>query len=89
MPMEPRDGIRLLEGTLTSAGLCVVSLYRMDRDRGQQFVGSSVYCRQDNIELLFTARHVVEAVWPERFLYPCYRRGRGHLWAVRKKKGNG
>jgi len=68
--MEPGDVIRLLEGILTSAGLCVVPLYRMDRDRGPQFVGSSVYCKQDNIELLFTAKHVVEAVWPERFLFP-------------------
>jgi hypothetical protein len=70
MPVEPHDGIRLLERMLMGVGTCVVPLYRMDRDRGQQFVGSSVYCKQDNIELLFTARHVVEAVYPERFLYP-------------------
>ena len=70
MPMNPHDGIRVIERMLIAVGTCVVPLYRMDRDGGQQFVGSSVYCKQDNIELLFTARHVFEAVYPERFLYP-------------------
>lgn len=70
MPTDYRSGVRIILKILLGQGRSVIPLYRMDPAKGLQFVGSSVYIKQDNIELLFTARHVVEPVWPERLWYP-------------------
>jgi len=68
--MEYRNGIRLFRRFLATAGTCVVPLYIRDADKGERFIGSSIYCKQENVELLFTARHVIEPVWPQRLWYP-------------------
>jgi hypothetical protein len=70
MPIEYHEGIRLLKQVLLSTGLSVIPLYIRNADKGLQFVGSSIYCRHHNVELLFTARHVVEDVWPAKLWYP-------------------
>jgi hypothetical protein len=70
MPIEYHAGIRFLKQVLLSTGLCVVPLYIRNAEKGLQFVGSSIYCRHYNVELLLTARHVVEDVWPAQLWYP-------------------
>jgi hypothetical protein len=70
MPSEYRAGFHHLERIMISVGSCVVPLYKVDVNKALQFVGSSIFCKRDNVELLFTARHVVEQAWPDRLWYP-------------------
>jgi hypothetical protein len=70
VPIEYGAGFQIIQRILLSVGRSVVPLYIRDPNKGIEFVGSSVYCRLDNLILLFTARHVVADVWPKRLLYP-------------------
>jgi hypothetical protein len=70
MPSSYQAGLRFLQRVLLSDGRSVVPLYIGDPGKGLRFLGSAIYCRHHNIELLFTARHVVEDAWPKRFWYP-------------------
>ena len=70
MPIDYQGGVRLISNILLNQGRSVVPLYTRQPAGQFKFLGSSVYVKQGNVELIFTARHVVELASPSLLWYP-------------------